>query len=230
MAAHEETTSPAAALERALVDRVVRALADDGIPLDATALAGDPPDADALVAALGEQAQEGAVIACAGVLERLASFAGVVHTLVSLSTERAATVVLALPNDAAADGAAGGRRSVWSEGAVAELRGLLPADHVAFDLVALRGAALVPAGGGGELTVGVEGASGTPAGFVLAFGPRAGRLAAAAAVAPADLSAERDHERARTAELEVLRARVGALDARPQLAPGNGAQPPESAG
>ncbi len=214
------------------MDRVVRALAGDGVPLDATALAGDPPDGDALVAALRDQAQEGAVIACAGVLERLASFAGVVHTLVSLSTERGATVVLALPNDAAADGAAGGRRSVWSEGAVAELRGLLPADHVAFDLVALRGAALVPTGDTAELTIGVDvdARAQPPAGFVLAFGPRAQRVQASAAIATADLSAERDHERGRTAELEVLRARVAALDARPQLAPANGAQPPESAG
>lgn len=232
MPAHEETTGPAAALERALMDRVVRALADDGVPLDATALVGDPPDADALVAALGEQAQEGAVIACVGVLERLASFAGVVHTLVALSTERGATVVLALPNDAAADRAAGGRRSVWSEGAVAELRGLLPADHVAFDIVALRGAAFVPTGATAELVVGVDidACAQAPAGFVLAFGPRAHRVQASAAVGSADLSAERDHERARTAELEVLRARVAALDARPQLVPANGAQPRESAG
>ena len=145
-------------------------------------------------------------------LERLASFAGVVHTLVALAAERQATVVLALPNDAAgSDAAAGGRRSVWSEGAVAELRGLLPDDHVAFDLVALRGAALVPRGRLGR----ARGVRSTPPRapsprprFVLAFGPRAPRLTAAAAVGAADLSAERAHERARTAELEVLRARA----------------------
>ncbi len=53
--------------------------------------------------------------------------------------------------------------------------------------------------------------------------------AAAATVAAADLTAERAHERARTAELEVLRARLAALDDRPQLAPANGAQPPQAA-
>jgi hypothetical protein len=68
-----------------------------------------------------------------------------------------------------------------------------------------------------------------PAGFVLAFGPQAQQLQAAASVVAADLTAERAHERARTAELEVLRARVAALDARPQLAPANGGQPPEAA-
>jgi hypothetical protein len=184
------------------------------------------------VAALREQAQEGSVIACVGVLERLSGFARVVHALVALATERQATVVLALPNDAAVDAAAGPRRSVWGEGAVAELRGLLPSDHVAFNLVTLRGAALVPAGGGAhELSVDVdtEVRAGAPAGFVLAFGPRAQRLEAAAAIAAADLSAERAHGRALTAELEVLRARLAAFDARPQLAPANGGQPPEAA-
>ena len=231
MPASEETTGPAAALERMLVERAVSALADGGEALDAAALAGDPPDDDALVAALRERTAQGAVIGCVGVLERLGSFAGVVHTLVALAAERQATVVLALPNDAAGDGAEGGRRSVWSEGAVAELRGLLPEDHVAFDLVALRGAALVPASGSAELTAEVETGPGAtaPAAFVLAFGPRASRLAAAAAIAAADLSAERARERTRTAELEVLRARVAALDSRPQLAPANGAQAPESA-
>ena len=231
MPASEETTGTAGALERAVVERAVHTLAGDRAPLDAAALAGDPPDADALVSALREQAQEGAVIACVGVLERLSSFARVVHTLVGLAAEHQATVVLALPNDAAEANASGARRSVWGEGAVAELRSLLPSDHVAFDLLALRGAALVPVGGTSELSVGIEddARAGAPAGFVLAFGPRAQRLAPAAAVVAADLAAERAHERARTAELEVLRARVAALDARPQLAPANGGQPPEAA-
>jgi hypothetical protein len=230
MPASEETTGPAGALERAIVERAVRTLAGERAPLDAAALAGDPPDADALVSALREQAQEGSVIACVGVLERLSSFARVVHTLVALAAEHQATVVLALPNDAAEANASGARRSVWGEGAVAELRGLLPSDHVAFDLLALRGAALVPAGGAVELSVGVEAdaRAAAPAGFVLAFGPRAQRLQSAAAVVAADLTAERAHERARTAELEVLRARLAAVDARPQLAPANGGQPPEA--
>ena len=230
MPASEETTGPAAALERAIVERAVIALADDRAPLDAAALAGDPPDADALVTALRKQTQEGSVIACVSVLERLSSFAGVVHTLVALAAERQATVALALPNDVPVHAADRGRRSVWGEGAVAELRGLLPADHVAFHVLALRGAALVPADGAQELSMQVDAGAraAAPAGFVLAFGPRAQRLQAAAAVAAADLTAERAHERARTAELEVLRARVAALDARPQLAPANGGQPPEA--
>jgi hypothetical protein len=229
MPLHEEASGPATASERVLVDRVVRALAGGHVPLDAAALAGDPPDADALVEALREQAREGSVIACVGVLERLASFAGVVHALVA-AAERQATVILALPNDAVAEAATGERRSVWGDGAVAELRGLLPTDHVAFNLLALRGAALVPVGAEVCVNVGVEATRAVaPAGFVLAFGPQAQQLQAAASVVAADLTAERSHERARTAELEVLRARLATLDARPQLAPANGGQPSESA-
>jgi hypothetical protein len=229
MPLHEEASSPATVSERVLVDRVVGALAGTHVPLDAAALAGEPPDADALVAALGDQVQEGSVIACVGVLERLAGFAGVVHALVAAAAERQATVIVALPNDAVAGVAAGERRSVWGEGAVAELRGLLPRDHAAFHLLALRGAALVPVGAEVGVDVHVEATRAVaPAGFVLAFGPRAQQLHAAATVVAADLTAERAHERAHTAELEVLRARLGALDARPQLAPANGGQPPEA--
>jgi hypothetical protein len=232
MPAHEEASSPATAPERVLVARVAGDLAGDAALLDAAALAGDAPDAGALVAALREQVQEGSVVACAGLLERLPDFIDVVEALVALAAERQATVVLTVPNDAVVDPAAGARHSAWSEGAVAELRGLLPADHVGFHLLALRGAALVPIGAADEVdvTVDADGRATVPAAFVLAFGPRAQRLQTTAAVGAADLSAERAHERARTAELEVLRARLAALDPRPELAPANGGQPSESAG
>ena len=232
MPAHHDAVSPASALEHALVARAAAEVAGDVPVVDAAALLADSADGDGLVAALREQTQDGAVVVCAGVIERLASFAGVVHALVALAAERQATIVLTLPNDATADVPAGGRRSVWTEGAVAELRGLLPADHVFLHLLALRGAALVPAGDAAELELSVtaDGRANAPAGFVVAFGPRAHRLRTAATVAAADVSVERARDRARIAELEVLRARVAALDARPQLAPGNGGQPSESAG
>jgi hypothetical protein len=227
-----DAVSPGRALEHALVTRVAGEVAGDVPVVDAWALLADGTDGDVLVAALREQVQDGAVVVCAGVIERLASFAGVVHALVALASERQATIILALPNDAAVDAPASGRRSVWTEGAVAELRGLLPSDHVCLHLLALRGAALVPAGDAAEVdvTVGADAGAATPAGIVLAFGPHAERLQAGATVATADVGLERARERVRTAELEVLRARVAALDARPQLAPANGGQPPESAG
>jgi hypothetical protein len=232
MPGHHDAVTAASSLERLLVTRVAAELAGDVPVVDAGALLADSADGAVLVAALREQAQDGAVVVCAGVIERLTSFAGVVHELVALASERQATIILALPNDAATDAPAGGRRSVWTEGAVAELRGLLPSDHVCLHLLALRGAALVPGGDVAEVDVSVEADArcAAPAGFVLAFGPRAQRLRSAATIAMADVGLERARERARTAELEVLRARVAALDARPQLAPANGGQPPESTG
>jgi hypothetical protein len=231
MPAHHDAVTAASASEQLLVARVAAELAGDVPVVDAGALLADGTDGEALVMALREQVQEGAVVVCAGVVERVASFARVVHGLVALASERQATIILALPNDAAADAPAGGRRSVWTEGAVAELRGLLPSDHVCLHLLALRGTALVPAGDVAEVVVGVhaDARATAPAGFVLGFGPRAQDLRAGAMAAPADVSVERARERARTAELEVLRARVAALDARPQLTPANGGQRPESA-
>jgi hypothetical protein len=227
MPASEDTASPATAHERALLASAVRALAGDGEVLDAAALAGDPPDPAVLDAALRERAGERAVITCAGLLERLADFVGVVETLVALAAEHDATVVITVPNDRFAGAPDERSRSAWGEGAVAELRQLLPSDHVPYDLLTLRGAALVPAAAGAELSVPVEVDPGTaaPVGFVLAFGPRAAGLAASASIGAADLSGERAHERAREAELEVLRARLAALDPRAELAPGNGDQP-----
>ena len=219
MSAPDETVDPSSAVERSLIERVMGSLADEGRLLDAAALAGDPPDPAALVSALREQADEGAVVACVGVLERVDGFAALVEALVALAGERGATVVLAVPNHEVAGEE---RRSTWTEGTVAELRGLLPADHVAYQVLALRGAALVPADEGAQLdvTVDADPHASAPATFVLAFGPRARRIASAAAVAVADLGAERAHDRARTAELEVLRARVGA----PELVPADGGQ------
>ncbi|HEX7297892.1 MAG TPA: hypothetical protein VF257_02725 [Solirubrobacteraceae bacterium] len=230
MSASEQTPSPSAARERALLARLVQELAGDQAIVDVASLTGDPPEADALVAALHEHTADGAVIACAGVLEHLADFVAVVEALVAISANRGATVVLAVPNQAYGGQAYADRASAWGEGAVGELRRLLPPDHVLFHEVALRGAALLPEGESVELPTSVEidPRVTAPVAFVLAFGPRATRLAAQAEVAAADVRAEREHERALTAELDVLRAVAGSAEQQPALAPPNGAQPTET--
>ena len=165
-------------------------------PLDAAALAGDPPDADALVAAPARRAPSRAPSSRApGVLERLASFVGVVRAARRARGRARGHRRPRVPNDAFADAAASAR-SAWGEGAVAELRGLLPADHVAF-APASRCAAprSCPPAAAAELTVARRGrCARRPCrpGFVLAFGPRAQRgWRPRAAVGAADLSAER---------------------------------------
>jgi hypothetical protein len=224
MSAGEETANPSAARERALVTRVVAELAGEDPVLDLGALARERPQAALILAAV--RAHERApVIACTGVLERLADFVDVVEALVATAAEHDATVVLDVPNHTAVE--AGATPSVWGDGALEELRGLLPADHVVLHEVALRGAALVPQGGRVELplVVAVDAEDAVPVAFVVAFGPRAARLLPAADVAPAGLLAERAYERARTAELEVLRAATRPVPALP-----NGAQPAGTAG
>ena len=131
--------------------------------------------------------------------------------------------MLAVPNDAfvAPSGAA---RTSWDAGAFAELRSLLPDDHVVLHQVALRGSALVPAGRGrtprapvASSTVELDGAA-APEAFLAAFGPRAAEVArrppAAAVVVQADLVAERAARTALESEVQLLRAQVAALGAR----------------
>jgi hypothetical protein len=228
MPAGEPIASQPARHERALVEVVVRDLAGDAAVVDVAALAGDRPDPSALVAAVREQVGEGAVVACVGVLERLSEFGELVEALVSLARERGATVVLAVPNHAFA---AQDHASAWGEGAVAELRRLLPSDHVLFHEVAVSGAALVPEGDAAHLTtsIDIDPRTTAPVAYVLAFGPNAARLSSGVRVAGADVRAERERERAIRAELEVLRAVAGSGSPQPALPPPNGAGPAETA-
>jgi hypothetical protein len=158
---------------------------------------------------------DGAVVVAAGTLEVLPDFAATVETLIELAGERGVTVVLVVPNHAYA-AASAQSRTVWDAGAFAELRSLLPDEHVVWHEVALRGSALVPAERDGalalEVPVSVDGEV-VPARFVAAFGPAARALAAACVVAPADLAAERAARAALESELALLRAKVAALEA-----------------
>jgi hypothetical protein len=208
MSAAEQTPSPSATRERGLVERIARELAGEDAIVDVAALAGDESNPAAIVAALQAQTAEGAILVCAGVLERLAGFGPVVEALVAISAQRAATVVLAVPNDAYPSDGSLGRGSSWGDGAVAELRRLLPSDHRVFHQVALRGSALVAESESVQLPaiVEIDPRATAPVAFVLAFGPRAARLEHRAEVAAADVRAERDRERALVAELSVLRA------------------------
>jgi hypothetical protein len=231
MTAPEETASPSAARERGLLDRVALALADGGEIVDVGAFpeAGAPAE---LAARLRDDVPQGALVVCAGVLEGLEEFQIVVAALVSAAAEHGATVIIAVANHTVGQHDEA-HRSSWGEGAVAELRQLLPPDHVVWHQVALRGAALAPAGGSARLDVVVEveddGVT-VPAGYVMAFGPRIAALTAMATVGTADLSAERGFERGRAAELAVLRARLALLESPPELALPDGGQSAESAG
>src|SRR3954468_16704210 len=130
-------TDPALAPAHAARRLAAEALGDDVVALG--------PDATpAAVAAL----PLGAVVTAFGVLEAVDGFAALVEALIEAAAERDVTVVLAVPNHAFV-APSGEARTSWDAGAFAELRSLLPDDHVVLHQVALRGSALVAAEGDG---------------------------------------------------------------------------------
>jgi hypothetical protein len=201
-------TDPAVLPEREARRLAVAPLASGGPLVELT-------PADAAPERLRAAVPQGGVVTAFETIEHLEDFAETVEALIELSAEREATVVLAVPNHAFAP-AAEGTRTSWDEGAFAELRSLLPAGHVVLHQLALRGSAVAGADApAGERSVVVEVDPATaPVAFLAAFGPRAGDLGASACVAQADLVAERAARARLQAELELLRARVAALEVR----------------
>jgi hypothetical protein len=170
-----------------------------------------PPRLDALLRA---GVVPGALVTAFDTLEYLPTFAPLVEALLELAAEREATVLLAVPNDDYGDIADATRTTTWTEGAVAELRSLLPAEAVVLAEVPLRGVAVVEEGAPVRSTADVTADAGlAPAGWILAFGPRAASVpAAVVSVAGADLREERRAWRAAQSELAYLRARLAALE------------------
>lgn len=195
------------------VELALRALSSEPVLLSGT----DP-------AALAEQAlgaPPGAVIGALGVLDALEHPAPLLDALRS-AARAGATVVLTVPNTPYT----GVGRS-WGEGAVEELRSVLPEGHRLLHAVPLAGAALVEPGeeagyAGLEARV-PQGAVASTA--VLAFGPRAGELAGAAAIDAVDLAAERAARRRLEADNAFLAARVAELEAAAHAATPSGDRP-----
>jgi hypothetical protein len=228
MAQRVRDTDPAARVERDARRHVAAGLGDRGgawvdLRAEDGPAAGDPPHEGATpltsafaddddLAAVREAAGRGGLVTVFDTLEHLPSFAALVQLLVELAEEQEATVVVGVPNDAVGPLDPAARRTTWDEGAFAELRSMLPADHAVWHQLALRGTAVVPAGHEGLH----EGAialtdDDAPVAFLAAFGPLAGELAPAVALVQAEVAAERAARRAADAELAVLRARVAAL-------------------
>ena len=187
----------------AAVEQALRALDPEPVLLSGT----DP-------AALAEQVRQappGATVGALGVLDLLDHLAPLLDALRG-AAQAGATVVLTVPNTPYT-----GVGRAWSEGAVEELRSLLPAGHRLLHAVPLAGAALVEPGeeaafAGLEARVRLAAVASTA---VLAFGPRAGELAGTAAVEAVDLAAERAERRRLEADNAFLTARVAELEAAP---------------
>ncbi len=199
----------------------------DAIPARVLLAGGEPgaaaelgPNAEALDADLGDPGDlqrvrsavvagdAPAVVTCFGVLDRLPGFAPLVDLLVELAETAGATVVLSVPDVAAAPGAPA-EPPVWDAGGVEELRRLLPQSHVVARQAALHGSAIGLAEGGParhDLQVDVDVREAAPTHVLLVFGPAATAPAATAAVAPADVAARRAWERGLEADAAIGRS------------------------
>ena len=148
-------------------------------------------------------------ITCFEVLEHVRDLPGVVALLVELAAEHETTVVLSVPNDAFGAIENPFHETVWSAAAFAELRAMLPDDHVFAEQVPLRGSRLQVRGAELHEPIAVQPHEGAvPSHFVAAFGPAATRLRAAATIFEADQRGERRWTRQRESDLAYLEVRL----------------------
>jgi hypothetical protein len=214
---------PAAVLVDLDEHAVATAAHELGMP-EATAIAADltnPEDLERigreLLALGGEPA-----ITCFEVVEHLGSFLPLLTWASEMTAAHGATVVLSVPNDAFWAIANPHHMTTWSEGAFAELRGLLPREHTLLRQVALAGSAVVSWDGEAEshpLTATAGGQGNVATHFIAAFGPRREALWRGALALEADMLEQRRWERQRESDAAVAqqvadeqRAAVAAQD------------------
>jgi hypothetical protein len=152
-------------------------------------------------------------ITCFEVLEHVRDLPAVVELLLELATEHDTTVILSVPNDAFGAIENPFHETVWSAAAFAELRAMLPDDHVFAEQVPLRGSRLQVRGAQPPAPTAVRPHEGAvPSHFVAAFGPAAGRLRAAATIFEADQRGERGWTRQRESDLAYFEVRTAELE------------------
>jgi hypothetical protein len=185
---------------------------------DAVTLAADLSSPDDL-ARLREHlaGEDGTVVTCFEVIEHLPSFVGLVSMLSELVERGGTTVLLSVPNDAFWNMDNPYHLAAWGEGAMEELRSVLPAQHVVLHQVALGGSAVLPAGASERFEAEVQAqATGEPTHFIVALGEHAERVAGGARAIQIDTVAQRSWERQREAHLAYSEAYVAELTAEVQ--------------
>lgn len=164
------------------------------------------------------------VLTCFEVIEHLPTFVPLVTTLLELG-RRGATVVLSAPNDAFSGVANPFHVTTWGSSSVAELRQMLPADHVIAAQVSLEGTAITRPGHplAAPLLPPDDQREVPPLAYLLAWGPAADSLGSCSVAAVGDTLGHRvwesqrdvDNQYFRTAaaQTERLSARVAELEA-----------------
>ncbi|HMD51759.1 MAG TPA: hypothetical protein VKG62_03520 [Solirubrobacteraceae bacterium] len=199
-----------------LVDLQERAVAEaaaelglpeaDGLAADLTVPADLQRIGERLLALGGEP-----VITCFEVVEHLSSFLSLLQWTGELARERAATVLLSVPNDAFWSIQNPHHRTCWGEGAFEELRRLLPAEQTLLRQVGLSGSALASWDAAPErhelgLTVGGGGTVATH--FIAAFGPRHDELRRGAVAVQTDMLEQRRWERQRESNVALMQSEL----------------------
>jgi SAM-dependent methyltransferase len=133
---------------------------------------------------------KGTVVTCFEVIEHLETFVPLVEMLESL---KSATVIMSVPNDAFWGTENPHHRTMWGEGAFAELQSLLPEGHTVTPQVQLSGSAIA-ADGDGQV----------PTHFLASWGGPAPE--GVRDVVATDLDAQRDWVRRRESDLSFYRA------------------------
>jgi hypothetical protein len=155
----------------------------------ARTLQADLSDPDSIRKLAGELKGKGTVVTCFEVIEHLDTFVPLVEMLESL---KGATVVMSVPNDAFWATENPHHKTMWGEGAFAELRSLLPEDYTVAPQVQLNGSAIAPDAEGQ-----------VPTHFLATWGGDA--PAAVRDVVETDLDSQRDWVRRREADLSFYK-------------------------
>jgi 2-polyprenyl-3-methyl-5-hydroxy-6-metoxy-1,4-benzoquinol methylase len=180
---------------------------------DAVAITADLSSADGL-AHVREHVggEDGTVVTCFEVVEHLETFVPLITMLTELEAG-GATVVLSVPNDAFWNMRNPYHLAAWGEGAMAELRSVLPESHILLHQVALSGSAVLPEGADERFEVEVRArAAGPPTHFIVAMGAHAERVRPGAQVTQVDVVERRSWERQREAHLAVAEATLERLE------------------
>ncbi|HEV7804251.1 MAG TPA: methyltransferase domain-containing protein [Solirubrobacteraceae bacterium] len=153
-------------------------------------------------------------ITCLEVLEHVRELPAVVELLLELAAEHDTTVILSVPNDAFGAIENPFHETVWSAKAFAELRAMLPDDHVFAEQVPLRGSRMQVRGADLSEPLAVQPHEGAvPSHFVAAFGPDATRLRTAATIFESDARGERSWTRRRESDLAYLEVKLAFSEA-----------------
>lgn len=162
------------------------------------------------------------MITCFEVIEHLHDFVPVIEWLAAMAAD-GATVAISVPNDVFTSVKNPFHVTMWGSSTVAELRGLLPDDHVVAAQTALSGS-VISTGDAVDVSARIDATSETvPLQYLMGFGPAAKRFAPNAVILPTDVVAHRVWERQRevdnayfraeAATAAALRERVASLEA-----------------